>query len=368
MSVMLDFQVLLTPVVAFMGLSFLLSAVMRHFYQTRYEQLTFGALFGVVIFMGMTNPIVLAEGIIFDTRTLLIASAVAFFGPIAGFIATLFGMASRIYIGGAGMMIGLVGLILTFAVSLAWVTFSHKVIKRPVVQDLSLGIAASSALLAVFLLPIDLAFQFISSLGPTLLILNAVGVVAIGFVLRREKRYFESSRSLEVDARTDSLTKLLNRRGHDTGVQKAKFDPRKGQAILYFDVDDFKSVNDTHGHDVGDAALAIIASRLQVIVRNDAVFARQGGDEFSIYFPAIKRAAVKPIAQRLCETISDQSFSHKDIMFSVSISMGGYWTKYERDHDFMIKAADEQLLLAKQAGKNRAQIAYDHDDRLSSVA
>lgn len=365
---MLEFQVLLTPVVAFMGLAFLLSTVTRNFHQSQHEQLVFGTLFGAATVMSMTNPIVVGDGIIFDTRSLMIAAAVAFVGPKAGFIAMCFGIICRVWIGGAGMVTGVAGLFAAFFLAVAWVSFSTRWINNRILQDISLGVFDSLSIFALFLLPYSLAIELMFSIGPTLLISNTVGVVAIGLVLRREKRYFDTSRLLELHARTDSLTKLLNRRGHDTKVRQTKFDPEKGQAVLYFDVDNFKAINDTYGHDVGDAALAIIASRLKVIVRNDAIFARQGGDEFSIYFPAIVAEAVKPIADRLCTTISDQNFSHDDSVFPVSISMGGYWTKQDKSHEFMIKAADAQLLLAKQAGKNRAQIAYDHAEQLAVVA
>ncbi len=283
-------------------------------------------------------------------------------------IALGFGLVCRFMIGGAGMMTGLVGLGMAYVISVAWISFARKRIKSAFIQDISLGVVDTLSLLALFLLPFSLALQITISIAPTLLISNVIGIIAIGFVLRHEKSYLAEARLLQEHATTDQLTQLLNRRGLEVGIDEARFDPLLGHAVLYFDIDNFKQINDTHGHDIGDAALAILAARLRDIIRGDAVFARHGGDEFSVYFPGIGAEAIQAVADRMVSAISDQDFSHGATTFSVSISVGGYWSKQERTHDFMIKTADTQLLLAKQAGKNRAQIAYDHDDRLSVVA
>jgi len=365
---MSQFQILLTPVVAMMGFAYLLSAAMRRFHNSQQEQVAFGMLIGVTIAIGMANPLSLGDGLIFDARTLLTGAAVAFVGPIAGLIAMTFGIVFRIYLGGAGMMSGVVGLVLAFTLALAWVHLIRGRIKSSVLTDALLGAAVTPSIVAIFLLPFDLATTLFFSILPALLICNIVGAAAIGLIFRRERRYLSEVRKMQSHARIDLLTNLLNRRGMDREVGATKFDTTRGHVLFYFDVDNFKAINDSFGHDAGDAALAIVAARIKDIIRGEAVFARQGGDEFSIYVASLESRDVQGVADRLCSTISSQKFSHNGDVFPVTISLGGYWTKQDLTLQEMISRADEQLLFAKRAGKSRARVAFDQDRNASNVA
>lgn len=365
---MLQFQVLLAPVVALMGLAFLFNAILRRFHETKHEQLAFGILFGATIVVGMTNPLSIGDGLIFDTRTLLLGSAVVFVGPIAGAVALIAGVTCRLFIGGAGTLAGVVGLFFAFGIAIAWYYLMRTRITNKILSDILLGFAMTVSIFALFVLPRDLATDLLISILPTLLICNVIGTVAIGLVFRREMRYFNDNKELATDAQTDALTNLLNRRGMDSKVSGAKFDTARGHALFYFDIDNFKHINDTFGHASGDATLAIIAARINEAIRGEAVFARHGGDEFSIYMPSLDAADVQAVGDRLCAVVSGQKFTHDNNTFAVSISIGAYWTKQDLPLQDMIDRADTQLLLAKRAGKGRAQIAYDNDNSASEVA
>jgi diguanylate cyclase len=358
---MLSFQVLLAPVLALMGLTFLCNAVLRNFYETKHEQVAFGVLFGTIVVVGMTNPLSLGDGLIFDTRTLLTGAAVAFAGPVAGFITICFGIICRLFIGGAGTTAGVIGLVLAFLLAFGWAHFMRGRIKNRIVGDGLLGLAITPSILALFVLPLDIAIGLIFSVLPTLTVCNVIGTIAIGLMFRREVRHFDDGKKLEVFAQTDALTNLLNRRGMDDKLGSVKFDANYGHALFYFDIDDFKLINDAYGHDAGDATLAIVAARITESIRREAVFARHGGDEFSIYLPRLGPRDVQDLANRICAAISSEAFSHKDLTFDVSISLGGYWSKRNMPVQDMLDLADTQLLLAKRAGKNRAQVAYGKD-------
>ena len=365
---MLQFQVLLTPVFALLGLAFLLNAVLQKFRDTRYEQIAFGILFGGVVALGMTNPLSLGEGVIFDTRTLLVGAAVAFVGPLAGIIATALGIICRIAIGGAGTTAGIVGLLLAFALAFAWSSLMKGRIKNRVLSDCMHGLVITASATAFFVLSFSLAITLIASVLPTLVMVNIVGMALIGLVFRREVRQFEYAKTLAADAQTDALTNLLNRRGMDAKIDAKTFDASIGHALFYFDIDNFKQVNDTYGHAAGDAALAIVAARIKDSIREEAVFSRHGGDEFSIYMPKLEAADVKAVADRIRTSVSDQTFVCREMSFDVSISVGAFWSKSKMPLQQMIEKADAQLLLAKQAGKNRAQVAYNARDRDQKVA
>lgn len=365
---MLQFQILLPPLMALMGLAFLFNAVLRKYHDSQHEQIAFGVLFGTIVVLGMTNPLTLGEGLIFDTRTLLLGAAVVFVGPLAGLITLGFGFAGRVAIGGAGMVSGLVGLIIAFAIALAWSKFVAPRITIAVLRDLLAGLAISCSAVAFFVLPVDLALQLLVSVLPTLLIVNTLGMVAIGLVFRREKKHFALNKEHATHAKIDALTNLLNRRGMDAEIDGTRFDEQVGHAIYYFDIDNFKQVNDAHGHAAGDAALAIVAARIKETIRDEAVFSRHGGDEFSIYMPRLDATDVRAVADRLLSAVCDQEFTFEDDSFHVSISIGAFWSKKQMPIQTMIDRADAQLLLAKQAGKNRAQVAYDARAGTSAVA
>ena len=365
---MLQFQILLTPLIILLGLAFLFNVALRKFHDTNHEQVAFGLLFGTIVTIGMTHPLTLGEGLIFDTRTLMVGAAVAFVGPLAGTMTLAAGLICRLMIGGAGTGPGVAGLLLAFGLAVAWCVLMRGRIKSCIVNDALLGLAITPSASVFFMLPYELAIELLASILPTLLTANVLGMVAIGLVFRRERKHLEYTKTLTAFAQTDALTNLLNRRGMDARVGATTFDTNLGHALFYFDVDDFKQVNDTHGHSAGDAALAIVAARIKDSIRVEAVFSRHGGDEFSIYMPRLDAADVRAVAERLGACVSDQAFVYSDMTFNVSISIGAFWTKRAMPIQEMIDKADTQLLLAKQAGKNRAQVAYDGRDQGLAVA
>ena len=165
---------------------------------------------------------------------------------------------------------------------------------------------------------------------------------------------------LQDKANTDPLTGLANRAGLD-----AFFAQREGGdrpfAVLALDLDDFKSVNDTYGHDAGDAVLREIAERLKRMFRSTDIIARSGGDEFLavIAIPdAYDDGPAQRIAERLIEVISAsiEIARHDDDPVTVSIGASVGLSSYPRDgadRMSVTKAADDALYAAKHAGKRR---------------
>jgi diguanylate cyclase (GGDEF)-like protein len=154
-------------------------------------------------------------------------------------------------------------------------------------------------------------------------------------------------------ARHDDLTGLPNRVEFRERLNLAMAASRpgdRGTALLYLDLDGFKAVNDTRGHDVGDAVLVEAAQRLRQCVRSVDTVARLGGDEFAIILPfAGKEDAVAEIAARLVETLSRPivvagSSSTVGVSVGIAIQRGG-------DADDLLKQADDALYLAKSDGK-----------------
>ena len=355
---MSSFQILLTPIIALLSLAFLFSTVLRHLHGTRFEQIAFGMLFGTVAVVGMLNPIVLGDGIIFDPRTLLVGAATAYAGMIAGAIAMCFAMICRVYLGGMGVLPGVLSLVLAYGLTLFAMRLMRGRITSQPLRDAILSLFITSAVVSIFVLPREIALGILDSIFGVLVTSNFVGMIAIGFVFRRELRHAAAERLLEQVSQRDPLTNLLNRRGLDAAVSAKRTDSGKGHAMLYFDIDNFKQINDGFGHDAGDAALSAIAARIGNSLRKEAIFARHGGDEFSVYMRSVAAEDVEGIAERLCNTISGEPVEHDGHRFDLTISVGGFWSAAPRELDAMINAADKQLGLAKTKGKNRAEVAY----------
>ena len=365
---MAHFQILLAPALAVMGIAFLFNLVLHRVVDRRSREYAIGLLFGGAIVIGMTNPLVLAEGFIFDTRSLLLGAAVVYGGPIAGLIAMAFGLVCRFWIGGAGLPAGIVGLVMAYGLAILCAKWINPLIRSQYLADAALGLVVSLSIFALFALPLEIALSLIGSVGPKLFLSNIVGMVVLGIVFRRELALEKARMQLQDDATRDPLTNLLNRRGLQSVVERRRFNPRVGQAMLYFDVDNFKSINDSYSHDIGDAVLEVIASRINENLRDDAIFARQGGDEFSIYLPEIGQGDVKAVAERICDLIGQDALIVRGQSVKASISLGGYWSRANFGLDELIKRADAQLRLAKSAGKNRTQIAFDPKSAIASVA
>ena len=181
----------------------------------------------------------------------------------------------------------------------------------------------------------------------------------------RRSQLLESTRAdnqrLEALATTDPLTRLLNRRAlHErlaTEVQRAD---RYGAVItlLLVDVDHFKQVNDTHGHLVGDAVLAQVASVLQACLRTVDVAARFGGEEFIAILPETPVDGGVIIAERVRERIAKHEFTGAHglpLWLTVSVGIAVYPGPDVRSTDDLIARADSALYRAKAEGRNQVR-------------
>ncbi|NNK12806.1 MAG: EAL domain-containing protein, partial [Desulfofustis sp.] len=174
-----------------------------------------------------------------------------------------------------------------------------------------------------------------------------------------EKR--ETEQLIKYHASYDTLTGLPNRRlflDHLEGeISRAERHNYFG-ALLYLDIDNFKTINDSLGHSVGDEFLIMIASRLSEFIRKEDVAARMGGDEFTVVFTALANSSqlaaskVKKIAEELSLCLSSAcKIGKRDLQSTVSIGIS-LFPKESRGVDDILKQADTALYRAKAAGRN----------------
>jgi diguanylate cyclase (GGDEF)-like protein len=192
---------------------------------------------------------------------------------------------------------------------------------------------------------------------PTYIALVAGFLSATWVLVGLRKRLLEAELHHRDIAHRDPLTGVANRRQFDAVLQReiaARSLPAGGRrqgdesplALLFLDLDDFKTINDTHGHPVGDTILRQVAERAQSILRSSDTLARIGGDEFAIVAPGVHGDAVHTLAQSVCAAVS----THYSDAGTPSPSASIGWAVFPedgRDFEALIRAADERMLSRK---------------------
>ncbi len=176
----------------------------------------------------------------------------------------------------------------------------------------------------------------------------------------RKKRYAERLRdnvqmSIEM-AITDALTGLHNRRymeTHISGLIEHAISRDRPLTVLVLDIDYFKAINDTHGHDVGDEVLREFALRMRKSIRGIDLACRYGGEEFIIIMPETSLAVATTVAERLRRVIAGEPFVMGARRIDVTISVGIAALGGSDDAASVIKRADQALYRAKRDGRNR---------------
>lgn len=171
-------------------------------------------------------------------------------------------------------------------------------------------------------------------------------------------------RQWELAATTDYLTGLANRRTlTEAGARLASArDTQAGLALAMIDIDRFKSVNDAHGHAVGDAVLKHVADRLNAVTRGSEMLARIGGEEFVVLLNGIENAEQAQAAgERLRLAVQNHPFVDGPRHLPVTLSIGvARACASDGDFDTLLRAADRALYAAKEGGRNRVVVAADH--------
>ncbi|MBW2393756.1 MAG: GGDEF domain-containing protein [Deltaproteobacteria bacterium] len=158
-------------------------------------------------------------------------------------------------------------------------------------------------------------------------------------------------------AQQDSLTGLANRRCFFEQARNAVAHAQRfgtSLAVLMIDADEFKSINDLHGHEVGDEVLRFLADTIDSIVREVDLLARIGGEEFAVLISHATAQDASILAERLRELVAKAVIATEDERFSVTVSIGvADYVKGDADILPTLRRADEALFRAKAQGRNR---------------
>lgn len=156
-------------------------------------------------------------------------------------------------------------------------------------------------------------------------------------------------------ANTDELTNIYNRRAFNVRLNEETNRARRHKsklALIMLDLDDFKQVNDSFGHLVGDRLLTITAGALGTRVRGFDCLARYGGEEFAVICPQTDLRGAVGVADRLRAAVCDTYFTVEGEAVAVTISAGVARFRPEESNEELIRRADQSLYLAKRIGKN----------------
>ena len=163
-------------------------------------------------------------------------------------------------------------------------------------------------------------------------------------------------------ATIDSLTALYNRGaftalvGRWLEMARHEADSDAG-ALLVIDVDNFKAINDSLGHDGGDEALVAIARSMAAMMRGGDLLGRIGGEEFGAFLPGATPAEAEAIAERIRRGIADLQFAFNGRPLPLSVSVGGAAFRWPAEFTELFRVADQQLYAAKRQGRNRVLLA-----------
>lgn len=157
----------------------------------------------------------------------------------------------------------------------------------------------------------------------------------------------------------DPLTELPNRQHVERSIRTHLHDLKSGGpgfAVLFMDIDRFKSFNDVHGHDVGDRALKTVAGTLSACVRPTDTVGRWGGEEFLGVFADMDAAGLEVVCNKLLAVVRASDVEAPAGRLPVTISIGATLARADDDSETLVKRADQLMYRSKAQGRDRATI------------
>ena len=172
---------------------------------------------------------------------------------------------------------------------------------------------------------------------------------------------------LRVQATRDFLTGLWNRAAILDLLEKELSRSRREGApvgLVFVDLDHFKQINDTYGHQAGDTVLRAASEKMRAIMRPYDLVGRYGGEEFLIVLPGCDEANLRKLCERLRAILADTSIEYEKKTISWTVSIGAAMANpaKETEAELLLRAADLALYRAKSGGRNRVELATIHPD------
>ena len=238
---------------------------------------------------------------------------------------------------------------------------------KPVYKFFYAGLVLAVRIMTIFIYGGVISEVCISDLDNKLIQITNISavffcIIFISYVFSKreneaENKLMKYNDRLKKEANTDQLTGLFNRRKADEYLSDIVSENNgRHFSVAIGDIDFFKKVNDTYGHDIGDIVLKEVARTIENTSRSDTFVARWGGEEFLIVFPDCNGDDAFIALERLRKTIQDTPIIISDITLNITMTFGLAELSFKRDAEATIKQADEKLYIGKNNGRN--QVVY----------
>jgi diguanylate cyclase (GGDEF)-like protein len=177
--------------------------------------------------------------------------------------------------------------------------------------------------------------------------------------LRKRVQMLEGElKEVKKEAKIDDLTNMLNKKALNDELNKQEQMYKRfnrDYSVIFFDIDHFKNVNDTYGHDAGDVILKSVGLLLNRYSREIDIVGRFGGEEFVIIAPQTDKNGAKIFAQKIRKVIAKTKFMYKKTRIDITISAGVAQRSEASSKEEVLELADKRLYKAKKAGRNRVE-------------
>ncbi|NHQ74585.1 diguanylate cyclase [Roseovarius gahaiensis] len=324
------------------------------------QQITFGLILGGGAIFVSLQPIMHVSGVQNDPRNIFVGISAAIFGPWAGLVTFLIAAVTRYYEAAPSANVCVFSLFVAGCAGLVWRHYTRNLVRKRQVHFIILGLTISLSYLSTFLLPRDHWLDIFTTAVPILILTNVIGAMILGGLLERHHNQEERERELLNHAFLDPLTGAMNRRAFEKEYETSILSQTSSCiAFIIIDLDDFKNVNDTYGHTVGDKVLVGVCKILQRSIRDGDLSARFGGDEFVLCLPDISVGDVAPILDRIRRSVSKFGKEEFDLDLNLTVSIGVSWRRKPQRLRAAFESADKSLYQAKANGKNQSM----SDDR-----
>lgn len=255
-----------------------------------------------------------------------------------------------------------------------WLEWVHKgkvfVDQKPYVDDFGIFLSGSAPLydsqgkfagIMGIDIDADTFFRYRDRVIANTSIICALALVLstiVGFLKFRSEKYALELRNYERNLiTTDPMTGAFNRRYYSelSSNELSRYKRYKDvYSIALIDIDHFKSINDTYGHDIGDRVLVNTVKRINTDIRSTDSLIRMGGEEFLVFMPNTSEAKALEISKRINSNLANDKMDFEDISFSITASIGvSSVHDTDMNNDEVYKRADICLYHAKESGRNR---------------
>lgn len=248
---------------------------------------------------------------------------------------------------------------LTFVIGMVAVIFfmlPYSNRKKHIYQLVGAALAVAISLISVFnysLYPelMDLVLHHSSFVKVLNLIITLFSLFYLTNLYLVELR--TTREKLDYSSNHDMLTGLYNRRFFESIMKRSKDEKETSFSVAMLDVDDFKKINDTYGHETGDRVLAAVSKCIEACLPQDAVAVRWGGEEFVLYLPQVEDSRALEVLETFRTNLSEQEIYHKGTRVAITATIGLCTGESIADYEEYLRQADEKLYWGKNHGKNQ---------------